>query len=308
MRVKLILNPCADHGRGQQKQGAIAEAARPFGGMEVVLTEYAGHGTELARQAAEAGFDVVVAAGGDGTISDVVNGLMQTAVPRPHLGIIPLGSGNDLAWSLGIPHDDIATAVAIIFQGHICQMDLGFVRDNRGHTRYFDNNLGVGFDAQVVIETEKIKRIHGFLMYIWATLRTIFFYFNKPTLTMQFDDVTVQEAVIFVTFGLGVRHGGGYFITPAARHDDDLIDTCLVRPVSRLTMLVMLLRVMRGTHVTHPAITMRQNRKITIQADADLPIHVDGEVFAYPEDHVRQLTVTSLPAAIGVCVLASHPK
>ncbi|HFE66638.1 MAG TPA: diacylglycerol kinase family lipid kinase, partial [Chloroflexi bacterium] len=96
LQVKVILNPYADNGHGRQKIEVVKAAARPYGGVDLALTERPQHGIDLARQAAEAGYDVVAAAGGDGTVSDVMNGLMQAQNPAVRLGIIPVGSGNDL--------------------------------------------------------------------------------------------------------------------------------------------------------------------------------------------------------------------
>ncbi len=301
MRVKVILNPYADNGHGRQKIEAVAAAARPYGGVDLALTERPRHGVDLARQAAEAGYDAVAAAGGDGTVSDVMNGLMQAQNPAVRLGVIPVGSGNDLAWSAGIPQD-VTAAVQRVFTGRPVKIDLAYVENEYGDGRFADNNIGVGFDAAVVIETETITRLRGFPMYFLAVLRAILFYFNTPRLQMRFDDETVTQEALFVAFGLGRRHGGGFLITPDARHDDGLIDTCTVAPVSRPTMLQMLLKVMKGTHVASPYVTMRQNKKIIIKSDTPLPIHVDGEMFAYPKDNVRQLTVASRPAAIELIV------
>lgn len=305
MRVKVILNPYADHERGRNCIHKIAAAARPFGGVDLVLTEYPGHGRELAREAAAAGYEVVAAAGGDGTVSEVVNGLVQGDKAAVKLGIIPIGSGNDLAWSFGIS-GDLETAVKTLFNGQTIPLDLARVEDDLGRYRLFDNNMGIGFDAIVVKETENITRVHGFLMYMLATLRTIAFYYDTPRLKMQFDEENIDQETLFLAFGIGPRHGGGFLITPAAQQNDDLIDTCLVNPVGRLTMMLMLLRVMKGTHVGHKAVSLRQNKRIIVQSDQPMPIHTDGEMFAYPKDNVRQVTVTSLPAAIKVLVNAAN--
>lgn len=301
MRAKVILNPYADRGRGKAYQAMITAAAQPFGGIEVALTQFPGHGRDLARQAANDGYDLVVAAGGDGTISDVVNGLMQGQQAATRLGLVPIGSGNDLAWSLGIAND-VETAVHTLFAGQPRTLDLARVEDDHGRYRIFANNMGIGFDAIVVIETESITRLHGFPMYFLAVLRAIAFYYEMPHLEMRFDAESLAQPSCFLAFGVGPRGGGGFLLTPDARHDDNLVDTCLVNPVSRLTMLLMLLRVMKGKHGSHKAVSLRQNRHITVKSDRPMPIHTDGEVFAYAKDNVRQVTVTSLPAAIDVLV------
>ena len=301
MRVKVILNPWADRGRGAEQAAVIQQVAQQYGGVDLARSEHPGHAVELARQAADDDYDIVVAAGGDGTISDVVNGLVRGSKAVAKLGIIPIGSGNDLAWSLGIS-TDVATAVHQLFSGSPKAIDLARIEDDKGRFRIVDNNIGIGFDAVVVIETETITRVHGFLMYLLATLRTIMTYNQMPHLTLHFDEEKVEQSVLFVAFGVGPRGGGGFLLTPDAKQHDDLIDTCTVNPVGRLTIMSLLLSVMRGTHIHSKHATMRQNKQIRVRADRPLPIHTDGEMFAYPQDNVREVTVTSLPAAIEVIV------
>ena len=132
---------------------------------------------------------------------------------------------------------------------------------------------------------------------------------NRPAAGEEVG-VLNQEIKIFIGAAIrslpigevGPRGGGGFLMTPDAKWDDDLIDTCLVNPVGRLTMLYMLTRVMKGTHVTSRHVSMRQNQRITAWSSSPMPIYVDGEMFAYPRDNVHQVTITSLPAAVQVMV------
>ncbi len=300
MRVKVILNPWSDRGRAAKLQDQIPLWARQVGGeLSLVCTERPGHAKQLAREASVAGYDVVAAAGGDGTVHEVVNGLVQGGRAAAALGVIPIGSGNDFAFSQGIPTEP-QQAVHRLFDGQRRAVDLARIEDEHGRFALFDNNLGIGFDAIVVIQTEAITRVHGFLMYFLAVLRTIALYYQTPHLKLDFDGERVAQKVLFLAMGLGPRGGGGFFLTPDARHDDDHIDSCTVNPINRLTMLAMLAKAIKGTHVTSPHVTMRKNRRIVVQANQPLPIHIDGEVFAYPRDNVRQITVTSLPQALQV--------
>lgn len=301
MRIQVILNPYADNGRGQDCAALINEVARQYGGVDIVMTEHPGHAVALARTAVNEGYDLVVAAGGDGTIGDVVNGLVQGNKASTRLGIIPIGSGNDLAWDLGVALD-IETAVSRLFANETKTIDLARVEDDRGKYRIIDNNAGIGFDAIIVIETERITRVHGFFKYLLAVLRTIAFYYQTLHLKMAFDEENLEKDTLFISFGLGRRHGGGFMLTPNADHTDNLIDSCAVNPISRITMLYMLLSVMRVAHTKSKHVTMRQNQQIIIKSDTPMPIHTDGEVFAYPKDNVRQITITSLPAALEVVV------
>jgi diacylglycerol kinase (ATP) len=300
MRVKVILNPWSDRGRAAKLEQQIPVWARQAGGeLDLVLTERPGHAKQLAREATLAGYDLVVAAGGDGTVHEVVNGLVQGGQATATLGVIPVGSGNDFAFSQGITTNPEA-AVQRLFSGQPVTIDLARVEDEHGRFALFDNNLGIGFDAIVVIQTEAITRVHGFLMYFLAVLRTIALYYQTPHLTLDFDNERVAQEVLFLAMGMGRRGGGGFLLTPDARHDDDLVDSCTVDPIGRLRMLGMLGKAIRGTHIHAPFVTMRKSRRIVAQANQPLPIHIDGEIFAYPRDNVRQITVTSLPQALQI--------
>lgn len=299
MRVKVILNPWSDRGRARKQIERILELSKPYGGLDLALTEQPGHARLLAREAADEGYDLVVAAGGDGTVHEVVNGLVRGNRADVALGVLPIGSGNDFAFGLGIPLE-LEAAVPRLFTGQQQAVDLGRVEDEHGRYEFFQNNLGVGFDAVVVIRTETITRIHGFMMYFVAVLQTILLYYQTHHLELCFDDEAVEQDSLFLALGIGPRGGGGFLLTPDAKVDDNLIDSCLVNPVGRLTMLSMLLRVMKGTHITSPHVTMRKSQRILVKSQTPLPIHVDGEMFAYPRDNVQQVTITSVPAAVRV--------
>ncbi len=302
MRVKVILNPRSGQGRAREQTGMIDTLGQRYGDLDIVPTQRPGHAVELAAAAASEGYDLVAAAGGDGTVHEVICGLMgdgdRATLP---LGIIPIGSGNDLAYGLGI-REKPEEAVQRVFTGTRRAIDLGRVVDDRGRATVFHNNLGIGFDAIVVMRTETISRIQGFLMYLTAVLQTIAFYYETPYMEMTFDGQPVNQRALFLYDGVGPRGGGGFLMTPDARWDDDRIDTCLCNPVGRLTMLAMLTRVMKGTHVTSPHVTMRRSHTITARSSSPMPIYVDGEMFAYPRDGVHEVTITSVPAAVEVMV------
>ena len=298
MRIKVILNPWADRGRGIQHKEQIERLGQQHGGLDLVETQRPRQAQELALQAADEGYDVVAAAGGDGTIHEVVNGLVASQ-SETKLGVLPIGSGNDFAYAMGVS-TDMKTAVPRLFTGTTQTIDLARIEDARGRYQIVDNNIGIGFDAMVVVQTESITRVHGFLMYFVAVLRTIAFYYQTPHLEMRFDGEKAAQEVLFLAMGVGPRGGGGFFLTPDARHDDNMIDSCMVNPVGRLTMLGMLQQAIKGTHTNSRHVTMRQSQQISIRANMPLPIHVDGEMFAYPQDDVRHVTITSLPAALQV--------
>lgn len=298
MRIKVILNPWADRGRAAELKEPIEQWGRQYGEIEVVPTETAGDAAVLAATAARAGHDVIAAAGGDGTVNEVLNGLLAATEgirgQRPALGLIPIGSGNDYAHGLGLMAPPQA-AVQRLFLGERRHLDAAEVVDGYGRRQFACNGIGIGFDAAIAIENLKIRHLYGFPAYMLATLRTILFGYRMPQLQIWFDGELVEQGALLLAVGIGPQVGGGFRITPDARFDDGLLDSCLVEPVGRLTMLAMLLRVMRGTHVSARFVEMRRNRKIRVVSDLPLPIHLDGEIYATLADGVQEVTVTCLP-------------
>ncbi len=299
-KIKLILNPVSNHGRS----GQIAADLRPLlAGHEADWsgTEYPAHAADLARQAGEQDYDLVLAAGGDGTVHEVINGLMQVpAKKRPALGIVPLGSGNDFANILGIPADPSRALLAAI-DGQAHPLDVGLIRDQNGRTEYFNNTFGIGFDAVVTIRTRKITYVHGFMMYFVAVLQTIARNFTPMNLHVETDQETWEMPVLMLTLGNGPREGGGFMVAPQAKTDDGLLDYATVHKLSRLMMFRLIPEFMKGTHGRFKQVKMGTCRKMSITGDRPLYIHCDGEVFAGFGTDIRQVSVEIQPAAIQLC-------
>lgn len=299
MRTLVILNPMADHGRAGALAEKIITISTSFGEIDLTRTNYPGHAQELAQAAVDQGYELIGAAGGDGTVHEIINGLYREDRPGLPMGIIPVGSGNDFAHGLNL-YADLETSLKRLFTGRPIQTDLARISDDRGRKELFNNGLGIGFDATVNIQSRLITRIHGFGMYFLATLRTIAFYYQTPRLQIKFDDQLVEQDALLLAVGLGPRIGGGFYLTPDAQFSDGLLDSCTVNPVSRLTMIQMLPRVMRGSHITSRHVTMRRSQIIELNSNQPLPIHIDGEIFAFTDDNVRQLKIEILPSALSL--------
>jgi diacylglycerol kinase (ATP) len=301
-KTKFIVNPIADRGRALQ----LAEDLRPMveglGGVDWSATAYPMHATELARQAAEAGYNLVIAAGGDGTVHEVINGLMQVPIEiRPRLGIIPLGSGNDFAPSIGITGSP-PEALKKIYTGQPKRMDVGSFDIGHGKCEYFNNTFGLGFDATVTIRTHSLTKLRGFLMYLVAVLQTIALNLDAPMMHINTENESWNEETVMLVICNGPREGGGFLVAPDSDSSDGVLNYASVCRVSRFMMLRLIPEVMKGTHGRFKQIRLGQLHRMQIQAEKPVTIHADGEVISGFGTDVRNVTVEVVPGALEVMI------
>ena len=288
----IILNPTAGGGRAGRLGEWLRErlAARPDARLEI--TARAGHAEELAF-ASRGRHDRVVAVGGDGTIQEVLNGVINGA-PAASIGIVPVGSGNDLARSLGLPRDP-AAAWTIALGSAERHIDVAHGTAGDGRTRWFGSAGGIGFDAQVATAMASRSGWQrgqaGYLLTTLAELRR----FENRRVELTIDGVTRTHQALFVAIANGEYYGGGMRIAPGAVVDDGLLDLCIVGDVSRLTALRQLANLYGGTHIHHPQVEMERGRSIIIDGQPGILIHLDGEPFGS-----LPLSVQLRPGAIAV--------
>ncbi|MBI4771611.1 MAG: acylglycerol kinase family protein, partial [Chloroflexi bacterium] len=157
-KAKLIFNPLANHGRSGQQASDLRTLVEKLGGADWAGTEYPAHATELAEQAGNEGYEAVIALGGDGTVHEIVNGLMRLPEDRrPALGVVPIGSGNEFAFNAKIKANP-PEALEAAFRGSPAPVDVGQISDGDGRTEYWDNSCGMMFDAAVNIQSRRITR------------------------------------------------------------------------------------------------------------------------------------------------------
>ncbi len=304
--TKIIVNPYADRWKAKAAIPDIERVCQKIGlDYELVVTEGPNHGIELAREAALAGFSPIVSAGGDGSISEVVNGLMQAAgacaehsrsdgVAGP-LGIIPLGSADDFADMLGL-EKGIEAACRVILAGHTRIVDVGCVNG-----RYFDNNSAVGLEPMVTITERAMGRIKGTPRYIVAALKTILH--HKPWhMRLAWDDGEYEGPIALVSVGNTRRTGGAFWMTPRAEMDDGYLDFIFGAKLGRLQLLRLLPKTFDGSHVEDPRVHYARTTRLTIECDPPTPIQADGELFELSATHVEY---TILPGRLQVIVPAS---
>ncbi len=277
--AKIILNPIAGRGYGDRSEPALRRFLSAEGvDFDLARTEWAGHAVTLARQAARDGFEVIVAAGGDGTTHEVVNGLMAEAGDGAIgvLGVIPVGSGSDFAHTIGIP-PDLKGACQRLARGQTRIVDVCRVTVDDQPARYFDNTVNVGFGGRVTYEALKVKWVRGMALYLPVVLKTIFLS-QAPRLTIEYDDRKLELTALMVCVANGPREGGGFFTTPDAQPDDGLLDLCITREIGKMDMLALVPRFMDGSHVNHEAVTMARAERVVISSPDELIAHADGEM------------------------------
>jgi diacylglycerol kinase (ATP) len=269
----VILNPAADRGVARRAKDPVTRAFRHEGwSIELVETREPGDATRLAAEAARTGVRRVVVVGGDGTVHEVANGLLQVR-STTCLGVVPVGSGNDFAKLLGVYGHNVARAVARLATAVERRFDAG-----RAGNEYFVNTMGTGFGAAVVRMRNAMPGLRGFLSYLVPIFRT-FAQFEPPEFTVQADGFVERGRMMMIEVCNGTTAGGDYRFAPAADPADGHLDVCIIRKVGLLRFLRALPRVMRGTHVGMKEVALVPAAALTIRTQGEpLVLHLDGEL------------------------------
>ncbi|HEB64441.1 MAG TPA: diacylglycerol kinase family lipid kinase [Chloroflexi bacterium] len=302
MRTHIIINPSANRGQARTLAADLDSRALLPPGSTRTFTSAPGEAVVLARQAAAEGCEMVVAAGGDGTVHEVVNGLMQVpAKSRPRLGILPIGSGNDFAYALGIPPQPDAAA-EVLRQGVPQRVDIGMAQDEHGKVEYWDNTLGIGFDAAVNVRSRRINLANGYLIYLLAALQTVIYEHRPLRFRFQGPDETWEKELLMLSFCNGPREGGAFRLVPQADPCDGVLDYAHLSPVPRWRTVRALFMAMQGTHTGLPEIHLGQTTQAVVEGNLPFKVHMDGEIYLGDESASRRLEITLLPAALRVQV------
>jgi diacylglycerol kinase (ATP) len=297
MTAKVILNPYSNRWNSQ-KRWPETEAALKSAGVdfELVVSERKGHITELVAQAVREKFSPIIVAGGDGSIGDALNGLMQASGAGKEavgpLGVMPTGSANDMAFNVGLP-TDLNAAAKVIAAGKTRAMDIG-----RLNEKYFVNNSACGLEPYVTIKHEKIHWIKGMARYLVAAVQAIM---DKAEwhADIKWDDGDFSGPVSLVSIGNG-RRTGGFFMTPHADPFDGKLTLAFGYRATRLGMFQALPRAFnedKGSYVEMDGMRELHATKISIHLDKPSPAHTDGELF--PE-WIQDLEYEILPKKLNI--------
>ena len=304
-----IVNPAAGNGRaGRAWPQLAARLVARLGDLDVRLTDSPGHATRIARQLAESGFDLIIAVGGDGTISEVANGILQSdrALGRGvQLGIVPVGTGGDLRRSLRIPTDP-REAIEAIVHGQSLAIDVGkaslVASDGASARRYFVNlaSFGLGGDVAAAAKN-RLTVLGGRTAFLWATLKGLAT-FRGREVEIELDESGVPRRffVSNVAVGNGRYHGGGMQPCPRARMNDGLLDVTVIEYMNPL-------QVLRNIHVLYSDDVYRlskvhrlEARKLRARADQPTLVEMDGEPIGY-----LPLEIEILPRRLNVLLSPS---
>lgn len=302
-KISIILNPWAGRGKAGKQRPALEHALKEAGlDYELLVTNARGHAIELARDAVMRGSDVVVAIGGDGTLNETVNGLMQgnqASGRNAAFAVIPLGTGSDFIKVLEtVEADDIPGGIARLQRMHRRPIDLGLVEVKGEGSRYLLNAVGVGFDAQAAAEALKITWAKGWVVYYLAIIRALIYYKAFP-MQIRFRDEMVERRMMFTTIANGRCQGAGFWLTPDAHIDDGQLDVCMVDMLSIPKVAQYIPLIQKGAHTKLKEVRMERIPQITLTCENDLPVAIDGEVISTT---ARKIVVTSVPAAIDLLV------
>ena len=270
-----ILNPAAGGGLAKKYRDKIIEKIKTYKlNAELISTEYKGHATTIASDFAERGYNHIIAVGGDGTLNEIVRGIVDQDFIT--LGIIAAGTGNDFIQILGFSGEFNALDWEIFFERNTIKMDIGKCNEN-----YFLNGMGLGFDAQVASEnyTEDGEVKEGSSSkYLWHILKTLLFYKEHRMMTIS-NGQQLHSKCFINTIANGRRFAGKYFLTPKAKANDGLLDVCMIKELSLLQRIGIFLKVPKGEHLNNPKVIYYQTDELLIEFDKVVPHHLDGELF-----------------------------
>jgi len=288
----VIFNPTAGRRRAHQRLEALRAAWSSCADFRP--TTAPGDGARLARKACEEGFEAVIAAGGDGTAHEVANGVLESHLRDVLFGVAPLGSANDYAHSLEQEFGPAATQPA---RG--VMVDVGQLRSDKGHDCYFVNSIGLGLAGAVTLESRAIGWLQGLPLYGLAALRALWRRFEAPPLTTRYDDGPEEmQRTLLLSLLIG-RREGNFVLAPDAKLADGQFDYVQALNMSRWNVLTLLPRLAtKGPPQEHSLVRQGRCTRLKVSCPVPLTVHVDGEMYCRPTDHIKQLEMELLPARL----------
>jgi len=299
LKAELIVNLTAGGGKPHKHLNTILKYLKENGlNFKVCTTSHQGEAVELAQKAADNGAELIVSVGGDGTVNEIVNGIMKSK-NDPSLGIIPLGWANDFIKSTNIP-PDIIEACKILIKGQTKKIDIGVINNQI----YFANICGIGFDAEVAQLANQMKNKHPNLrilsafVYVFAAIKKLLSPFGYHDVKIKFDGQEIHSKILFIAISNGKFYGGRFKITPEAILDDGLLEICLVEEMGRFKYLSIIPKVFKGTHESIKGVHFYKAKEVVIQSLEPVLAQVSGEVI----EGQKEFNITLLPKSLKLIV------
>ena len=278
MKLLLVFNPHAANRRAAQLLPGVREAMARFADVDLLQTRGPGDAETRVAQVDLSDYDGLIAAGGDGTLFEVLNGLY--AHPRERrrpLGLVPVGTGNAFARDLGLLPGDWKKGIALIGRSTTRRMDVGRVEMDRGEPPFFFLNIvGAGLPADAMKSAERLKFVGGPAYSLAAFWRAMVL--KTYPLSFEIDGKNLEQDALFIEISNTRYTGRSFLMAPAARADDGLLDVTVVRRLSRHRLLRLFPTIYRGRHVEHPEVFACQGRSVRIDAPDGLLLAPDGEL------------------------------
>lgn len=279
MKAEIIVNKTAGGGKPEK---LVPEIFKHFDAINfpyhVSQTTSSGGATKLARQASDNGTDRIVSVGGDGTINEIINGILS-ARKQPALGIIPAGWANDFIKSTSIP-TDIQKACQVIKAGKTKKIDVGIINKEI----YFVNICGIGFDAEITALANQIKTEHphynalSTYVYVFAAIRKLLSPLPSFQAKITIDHQIIEGKILFLVIANGRIEGGKFNIAPDAQIDDGWLDICIIGEMGRLRCFYLLPKAIKGTHREVGEVSFFRGKEILVEFDKPVTAQVAGEI------------------------------
>lgn len=299
MEAELIVNLTAGGGKPHKHLNTVLKYLKENGlNFKVCTTSHQGEAVELAQKAADNGTELIVSVGGDGTVNEIVTGIMKSK-NNPSLGIIPLGWANDFIKSTDIS-SDIIEACKVLVRGKVKEIDVGTINEKI----YFVNICGIGFDAEVAQLANQMKNKHpnwhtlSAFVYVFATIKKLLSPFSLHNVKIKFDGREIHSKILFIAISNGKFYGGRFKITPEAILDDGLLEVCIVEEMGRLKYLMSIPQVVKGEHASIKGVNFYRVKEIIIEFPEPILAQVSGEVI----EGQKEFSITLLPKSLKLIV------
>lgn len=279
MKIAIIINPEAGKGNGRKFYKKIQDLLKHNSTIEYFLTTKPLHAVEIAKNVSN--YDRIIICGGDGTLHEVINGF--DIYSHTILGLIPIGSGNDFSLSF---HMNIIDNLSLLnyylsYNPKIREVNFGNVKiiDSNGQEfqKRLVNSFGVGFDAKVAFYNQHNKVFSGTLSYIYSILKSLF-EFNKIDFEATYDNYQISGNALFCAIGNGRSIGGGLYLMPNAKVDDNILNLSVVSINSRFKLLTLLPKAMSNSLTTRKELVQHEFTKLNLTLKTPFYTHIDGEV------------------------------